>query len=159
MKKTIIGILLVAFVVLQFIPIFFKKETTSPQANASIYNAMAVPEDIQTILKKSCADCHSQQTNYPWYSHIQPLGMWIDHHIEEGKEHFNMDDFANYSSEDQKHLLEELAEVVEEGEMPLKSYTIIHQEAKLTPEEKARFTRWAYASSNQVNGETDGHKE
>jgi hypothetical protein len=95
------------------------------------------------MLKKSCADCHSQQTNYPWYSYVQPLGMWIDHHIEEGKEHFNMDDFGDYSLEDQNHLLEEMAEEVQQGEMPLKSYTLIHGNAKLTAAEKARFVTWA----------------
>jgi hypothetical protein len=158
MKKTIFWGLIAAFVSIQFVPFFFKKKSEPVTANASMKTVMAIPEDIKSILKKSCADCHSQQTDYPWYSHIQPLGMWIDHHIEEGKEHFNMDDFANYTPEDQTHMLEEMAEVVAEGEMPLKSYTLMHRDAKLTPAEKARFMDWAIASSRGKT-ESEGHKE
>jgi hypothetical protein len=159
MKKTFLGLLIFAFILIQFVPFFFKKKSEAVPANASMIQVMVVPDDIKSILKKSCADCHSQKTEYPWYSYLQPLGMWIDHHIEEGKEHFNMDDFASYSSEDQAHLLKELAEVVEEGEMPLKSYTIMHRQARLTPDEKARFINWANASSNGVREEANGHKE
>lgn len=153
MKKTIFWVLITAFVALQFVPVFFKKEPAPARVNASIFTAMAVPEDIKSMLKKSCADCHSQQTDYPWYSYVQPLGMWIDHHIKEGKEHFNMDEFAMYSLEDQQHLLEEMAEEVQEGEMPLKSYTLIHTDAKLTVAEKARFISWANGNRKSGNAE------
>jgi hypothetical protein len=159
MKKIILSVLVTAFVLLQFAPLFLKKEKEPIAVNASMANVMAVPADIKSILKKSCADCHSQQTDYPWYSYVQPLGLWIDHHIEEGKEHFNMDEFANYSPEDRAHLLEEMAEEVKEGEMPLKSYTLIHSEARLSAAEKARFISWANAGSNRGNKESEGHKE
>jgi hypothetical protein len=153
MKKIIFLVLITAFVALQFIPILFKKEPAPVSANVSMTNVMSVPDDIKSMLKKSCADCHSQQTDYPWYSYVQPLGMWIDHHIKEGKEHFNMDEFGIYSLEDQQHLLEEMAEEVQEGEMPLKSYTLIHTDAKLTVAEKARFIRWANGNRKPGNPE------
>lgn len=156
MKKIILLVLIAAFIALQFIPVVFKKEPAPVSVNASMTNVMQVPDDIKSILKKSCADCHSQQTDYPWYSYVQPLGMWIDHHIEEGKEHFNMDEFANYSPEDQQEILEEMAEEVQEGEMPLKSYTIIHSDAKLTATEKARFVSWAIG--NRKSGNTEGRE-
>ena len=93
-------------------------------------------QEIATILRDNCYDCHSNQTNYPWYSGITPVNYWLKEHIVDGKKYFNVSDWEKYSARKKDHKLEELVEFVEAGEMPLDSYTLIHgdlsqKEAKL----------------------------
>ena len=95
-----------------------------------------------TILQTSCFDCHSNYTNYPWYTNIQPIGWWLNHHVDEGKEELNFSEFESYSLKRKLHKLEEIKEMVEEGEMPLSSYTLIHGDTKLSPEQKEILYTW-----------------
>ncbi|MCK8522714.1 heme-binding domain-containing protein [Aquimarina sp. D1M17] len=131
-------VLVIALVVMQFI---------RPDKNESGYESVAFFEketqptaELQTILKDKCYDCHSNQTVYPWYSNIAPVSYWISHHVEEGKEHFNVSDWDSYSVKKKDHKLEELVEEVEEGEMPLDSYTWLH--GNLTEDEKNVLIDW-----------------
>jgi hypothetical protein len=79
---------------------------------------------------------------YPWYASIQPLGFWLDHHVEEGKGEINFNEFASYRIGKQNHKLKEVIEQVKEGEMPLSSYTLIHKNAVLSETEKAQLIQW-----------------
>ncbi|OSZ80851.1 cytochrome C [Chitinophagaceae bacterium IBVUCB2] len=141
MLKKILLFLLFALVVIQFIRPK-KNKTEGPQPNY-IGNAFAIPADVKSILAKACNDCHSNNTNYPWYSNFQPVLWWLDKHIKDGKKHLNYDDYTNRSLRYQFHKMEETIEMVKEGEMPLNSYTWIHKDAKLTPEERSKLTSWA----------------
>ena len=101
-----------------------------------------VPENVQHILKVSCYDCHSNKTWYPWYSNFQPLGWWMQFHVNEGKLELNFNEFASYEKEKQQKKLEEIVEEVKENYMPLPSYLKIHKEAKLSQDEKKILTDW-----------------
>ncbi len=138
--------IIIALLALLMLCQFFQIDKTAPAVQASdIANHYQVPEDVQRILKKACYDCHSNETIYPWYSSVQPLGWWLKHHIDEGKEHLNFSEFAGRRIAVQNHKFEEIIETVKEGEMPLKSYTWLgmHPEAKLSLEERTRITSWA----------------
>jgi hypothetical protein len=103
-----------------------------------------LPVEVQTILKQSCYDCHSNQTNYPWYANVQPVGLWIQYwHIDDGKKHLNFSEYATYSEKKAKHKFEEIVDEVKEGGMPLGTYTFMHHEAVLTPEQSKTLTDWA----------------
>jgi len=145
----IMGLLLV-FVIMQFI---------QPGKNNQNYNmsnditmVVPVPDSVHQLLKKACYNCHSNQTNYPWYANIQPLGWWLRDHIREGKSHLNFQEFAlvepkpgtPYSTKAlrQDHKLEEVYEQVESHEMPLVSYTRIHSEAKLNKQQEKTLLEW-----------------
>lgn len=101
-----------------------------------------VPDNVMTILQNSCYDCHSNRTNYPWYANINPVGWWLNNHVEEGKSELNFSDFAQYDIKRMDHKLEEAAEEVEEGHMPLPAYTWIHREAELSPEQVSLIKEW-----------------
>jgi hypothetical protein len=101
-----------------------------------------IPENVHQILMKKCYDCHSNNTTYPWYINFQPVGWWLAHHIDEGKEELNFSEFATYDKKKADHKLEEIGEVLEDGSMPLKSYTLIHAEAKISDEEKQAVNAW-----------------
>ncbi len=148
MLKKILLVLLVILVAIQFIHPK-KNISEGPQPNY-IGNSYTVPDDVKAILAKACNDCHSNNTRYPWYSKLQPIDWWMNKHVVDGKKHLNFDEFINRPAKYQKHKLEETIEVVKEEEMPLKSYTWTHKDAKLTTDEKVKITNWAQSVINSV---------
>ena len=142
MIRKIFLVLLVLFLAIQFYP-RPAKNTASALSPNDITSKHAVPGNVQALLKESCNDCHSNNTVYPWYSTIQPVAWWLGGHIAEGKRKLNFSEFAGYSLRKQYHKLEEVEEMVAEGEMPLPSYTIVHTSGKLTEEEKKVLIDWS----------------
>ena len=100
------------------------------------------PEEVMKILQTSCYDCHSSKTTYPWYNNITPINYWLAHHVKEGKQHLNFSKWNEYSIKKKAHKIDELYEEVEEGEMPLKSYTWTHSEANLTAQQINAVVNW-----------------
>lgn len=143
MKKKIGLGLLVALIVIQFVrPTRNISTSESPNEISKFYD---VPAEVHTVLKKSCYDCHSNNTVYPWYTNIQPVGLWLQSHVNEGKGELNFSEFGTYEQKKAKHKFEEIEEVVGEGEMPLGSYTLIHRDTKLTAEQSTAIAAWASA--------------
>ncbi|MEO2051069.1 MAG: heme-binding domain-containing protein [Allomuricauda sp.] len=139
-KKIAIA-LLVVLVGMQF----FRPEKNQAEGDyvaAFVAETQPSPE-VQGILKSACYDCHSANTNYPWYSNVAPISYWLADHIEEGKEHLDFSDWANYTAKKKDHKLEELVEEVKEGEMPLNEYTWTHADARLTQEQITALLTWA----------------
>jgi len=101
------------------------------------------PEQVQALLKRHCYDCHSNNTTYPWYANVQPVGWWMDWHVRDGKKHLNFSEFSTYPPKRAAHKMEETYEMVEKREMPLPSYTITHREAKLSDAEIRLLAGWA----------------
>jgi hypothetical protein len=151
LKKIALGLLAV-LVIIQFIPT--TKNNGEALGENDIAHLVNVPADVQKILEVSCNDCHSNHTNYPWYSQIQPLGFWLDEHIEDGKTHLNFTEYATYKKKRQLHKLDEIAEMVEEHEMPLSSYTLIHTDAKLSDEQQTLLITWAKETKNLLKDST-----
>lgn len=132
--------LLIAFVGIQFIPTKLNKsEYISKTDFTRIYD---VPTNIQSILQTSCYDCHSNNTHYPWYNKIKPVTWYLNDHIEKGKEELNLSKFGEYSTRRQSSKLRSMSSQVEDGEMPLDSYTLLHRDAILSDKEKEEFITW-----------------
>ena len=104
-----------------------------------VYN---VPKNVEVVLRTSCYDCHSDNTNYPWYSYIQPVRMVMESHINEGKENLNFNEWGNYSNRKQKNKLDRIAKQIKSNEMPLASYTLIHKNATLSATQKKEVLDW-----------------
>lgn len=132
MKIKISLVILSILVLIQFIPLR-KNESTQDENMIKIESQFT---RVYNILENSCFDCHSNNTSYPWYNNIAPVSWYLAKHVRNGKKKLNFSEWSNYTSKEKSHLAEELIEVLEENEMPLKSYTLIHPEAKLTAEEK-----------------------
>jgi Haem-binding domain len=138
--KRLFLLLLIVFVVLQF---FRPKKNTSDSISANdITTKYAVPTDVMASLQTSCYDCHSNNTKYPWYNNIQPVAWWLSGHIDDGKRHLNFSEFASYRIGKQYKKLEEINGEIEEGGMPLSSYTLIHGDAKLSAAQKTSIANW-----------------
>ena len=148
MKKKILLLVIAILVLIQFIRPTKNISADAFQADISkVYN---VPGDVSDILKKACNDCHSNNTRYPWYAEIQPVAWWLNDHIEEGKEELNFSEFTTYRPARQYRKLEEIKKQIDEGEMPLSSYTLIHTDAKLTDAEKQTLINWSEGIRNEM---------
>ncbi len=132
-------------IAITLVSIQWVKVTPNNSGNKQYHISKAYPTSyrVSQLLDHACNDCHSNTTTYPWYTHYQPFGMWIENHVEEGKEHLNFDEFTQYRPWKQYHKMEELVEVIEEDEMPMFSYTLMHEDAKLAPEDKQSLILWA----------------
>ena len=149
LKKTIY-ILLIILVVIQFIHPKKNIDTAAAVLNSDISKVFPVPDNVQTILKTSCYDCHSNNTEYPWYSKIQPVAWWLNNHIEEGKGEVNFNEFASYSLRKQYKKFDEIIKQVKEDEMPLSTYTLIHKNAVLDNNQKLALSGWARSAMDSM---------
>lgn len=111
----------------------------------SIYK---VPKNVETILRTSCYDCHSNNTKYPLYSYIQLARFFMESHIKEGKENLNFNEWGNYSNRKQNNKLDRITKQIKSDEMPLASYTLIHKNAILTPTQKEEVINWINTLNN-----------
>ena len=102
------------------------------------------------ILQTSCYDCHSNNTVYPWYTNINPVGFWMRGHINDGKWSINFSDLSTFSRRKLDHRLKDIAEQVESGEMPLWSYTLIHTYAKLDSGQVNLVKNWTASARKEV---------
>lgn len=146
--KILAVVLVAAFVVIQF----YRIDKTNPPIveGNKIEAALAVPADISMILGSSCADCHSNNTAYPWYSNIQPVAWFLKDHIDHGRRELNLSEFNTYSAKKKKHKLEEICTYVDSGQMPLPSYLWIHRDAVLSDSEKKALCDWSKAEAEKI---------
>jgi hypothetical protein len=141
MAKKILVVVLIVLILIQFIhPARNKAEGAQPNHISKLY---PVPSRVKIILDKACVDCHSNNTIYPWYSKIQPVDWWMTHHVNEGKDELNFDEFSTYNLRRQYHKLEEVSKLVKDEEMPISSYTWIHKDAILSKDEESTIIDWA----------------
>lgn len=146
-RKVLIGIVAV-FVLLQFIQPS-RNDKSNPN-HKEFKDAFNVPENIGRILSASCFDCHSNSTAYPWYTRLQPVGWWMNSHINNGKSELNFDEFDAYPLRRKLSKLKSIAERIEDGSMPLQSYTLIHRSAKLSDNEQKLITDWISKTLNSL---------
>ena len=121
--------------------------TDNTRAMATRY---AVPADVQKILETSCADCHSNKTVYPWYAEVEPVGWWLNNHIKGGKQHWNFDDFTGRRIAWQYKKMDDCMEQLNNDDMPLESYTMIHRYARLSAADKQTLLNWCESVKAEI---------
>ncbi len=146
--KRVFQVLLLAFIIIQF----FRPEKNKAEgiSNNDISKLYPVPEDVGSILKTSCYDCHSNNTVYPWYANVQPVAWWIGDHIEHAKKDLDFSEFTTYSIRRQYRKLEEVNDLVKKNEMPLDSYLWIHKDAKLSDGQKLIIANWVSSLRDSI---------
>ncbi len=136
-----IGIaLVIIFIIIQF----YRPEKNSSSENyiSDFLIVTNANDTIKSIIKTSCYDCHSNNTQYPWYAEVAPLSWWIAHHVDEAKEELNFSEWSTFSKKRKNHKLKEMIEQLEEKEMPLNTYMPMHTEAKLSEEQISLLITW-----------------
>ena len=144
MKYKILGAIVLVMIAVQFIP--YGKNHANPPV-------MAEPEwdsqQTRDLFVRACADCHSNETRWPWYSHIAPLSWLVQYDVEEGREHFNVSMWGIQKKNEGTEAKEEF----EEGEMPPWFYVLLHPEAKVSKNERETFSNGLLATFGEEEDE------
>ena len=145
MKLLLIGLgalILVAGALQMFQPSFANPPV---QPGASFEAVAKPPAEVASILNRACADCHSNNTRYPWYSKISPASWLLDRDIRAGRTHLNFSTWSLYSPEMSHLRMTEVCDVIRKGKMPEPQYLLLHSEARLSDAEKTAVCAFAQA--------------
>ena len=138
--KKILLAFLILFIGIQFIrPV---RNESGQVLTTDITNTFNMPDSVLSVLKTSCYDCHSNNTNYPWYSNIQPVAWLLDSDVKNGKDNLNFSDFGSYTKRRQQSKLRSIVSQIQDNKMPISNYTTMHKNAVLTTRNKALITSW-----------------
>ena len=134
----LIGVVL--FVIVQFV----RPAKTNPAIDQSlaIESHLNVDPKVAAIFDRSCADCHSNKTRWPWYSHVAPVSWFVIDHVNEGRGHLNFSEWGTYDKQQQRDLLRDICGEVKRGTMPLSSYTPLHPGSKVSGEDVTTICEW-----------------
>ncbi len=152
LRKVII-VLVILFLALQLYPV----DRTNPEVVADII----APEEVKSILRRACYDCHSNETKWIWYSYIAPISILIERDVRLGRERLNFSEWGeDYDEEDTPEMfLDECWESIESGEMPLWFYLPTHPEAVLTEKDLEILRTWCGADEAAAEEEAEGEEK
>jgi hypothetical protein len=139
----------ILFIVIQFIRPGYNK--SSQILTTDISKVITIPDTVLTLLKNACYDCHSDNTDYPWYSNVQPMGWLMAYHIKQAKNQLNFSAFGSYPQRRQLSKLDGIANSIKDDIMPLKSYKIMHKSARLSAVEKSLLINWTQQSIDSLS--------
>ena len=122
----------------------FPVDCSNPPVEPShaIYASQPMPANVRSIFEDSCRNCHSNQTTWPWYSHVAPFSWLVAHDVHSGRKHLNFSEWNAYPPEKREEKLEDICDEVSNGEMPDGKYLLIHRKAKLTQPQRESVCDW-----------------
>lgn len=138
--KQIVLAAVTIFFAAQFIPVTTRN--LAVEAGQTIYAKETVPAPVRSIFENSCQDCHSNQTRWPWYSHLAPMSWLVAHDVAEGRRHLNLSEWAKYSDKDREDKLELICEQVTNGDMPDGKYAFFHRQRRLSEQQRDAVCEW-----------------
>ncbi len=148
--KTVVLVLAIVFIAAQF---YRPDRTTAPIVQAeTLEAATAVPENVARVLKRGCNDCHTNQTNYPWYSNVTPVNWLLASHIDEGRRKMNFSIWNTYDVKRKARKLDQICDQITGGEMPHFQYLWMHADAKLSDDDKRLLCDWEQAEKARISG-------
>ena len=124
---------------------FVRPERVNPPAVAgqSLEEHARVPPEVAGVLARSCMDCHSNRTDWPWYSNVAPVSWFVIDHVDHGRRHLNFSTWGEYDRWEAVELLNGICATTKGGSMPLGSYTLVHRGARLAPRDWQTLCKWA----------------
>ena len=125
---------------IQLIPV--NRSNPSLDPSGTIYAAQPVPAKVKAVFERSCKNCHSNETAWPWYSYVAPVSWVVARDVHQARKKMNFSEWGSYSNQRKEDKLEEICEQVTNGEMPDRKYAILHRNARPTPEERAIVCQW-----------------
>lgn len=137
----VVAVLLLAFIAIQFVPV--------ARSNPPVTMDVAAPSAVKAVLRRSCYDCHSNETGWPWYSYVAPVSWLVAEDVRDGRKHMNFSTWDLYSTDERSELAEDAYAEASEGEMPLSNYLALHRDARLTEEDLELLRQWANGSAGR----------
>jgi len=157
MKKVLKGSLwtvLLLFLAMQLIRPARTNPLTDPAHEFTAIHS--TPPEIASMLQKSCNDCHSNRTVWPWYSSVAPASWAVAHDVTDGRDAMNLSEWATYKPEKWQELVGKICEEAKDGEMPLPQYTLLHRGARLSSSDVQTLCSWTKNVAPNSGGETEG---
>lgn len=141
--RSLLGLVIV-LVLVQFIPV----NRTNPEFDSkkTMFAKETVPPSLKSTLTRSCGDCHSDTTTWPWYSNVAPVSWLVASDVHEGRKHMNFSEWGDYNAKQREEALENMCEQIQQGQMPDKLYALLHFDAKLKQSEKDAICKWSEAA-------------
>jgi hypothetical protein len=147
--KWVVVVVALLFVGVQFVPTGMSNSPVDQTRTLEAH--VHVTPEVEAILARSCNDCHTQQTRYPWYSKVAPFSWLLASHIKEGRDHLNFSDWASYDAEEQGINLQNICRITKRGAMPINSYLYIHRDAKLSDADVQTLCNWTNAEGDKLD--------
>ena len=150
--KWLVIILVVLFLAIQFV----RPARTNPAVDESqtIFARTQMTPSVATILNRSCADCHTHKTVWPWYTNVAPVSWFIVSHVDEGRRLLNLSEWGKLDLDRQSKKLQQMCDEVSDGGMPLSTYTPLHRGSKPTPVDVKALCDWTDAERARLAGPT-----
>lgn len=144
--------LIVVLVGIQFV----RPTRTNPPVDESqtIFARTQVTPEVAAILDRSCRDCHSNKTDWPWYSNVAPVSWWLTDHVDTGRKELNFSEWGRLAQDRQDKKLREICDEVSDGIMPLSSYLPMHPQARLSDQDKKTLCDWVDAERARISSQT-----
>jgi hypothetical protein len=141
--KWIVIVGLGLFILIQF----YRPARTNPATDAAqtIEAHTQMTQPVKDIIQRSCRDCHTNQTAWPWYTNVEPISWWITGHVNEGRQNLNLSEWGKLDPNRQDRKLRQICDEISDGGMPLPSYTPMHPLAKLSEQDKKMLCDWTEA--------------
>lgn len=151
--KRVIIVILILFVAIQVV----RPDRQNPGVDQglTLQARTTVPAEVQAILERSCYDCHSNQTRWPWYSNIAPVSWLLADHVKDGRKELSFSEWGNYTPKKAADKLEEICKLSGNGGMPIQSYLLIHREAVLSEADKKALCAWANLERSRIGATGD----
>jgi cytochrome c551/c552 len=145
-------VLVVLFLVIQFI----RPARTNPPVDESqtIFARTQMTPQVAAILERSCRDCHSNKTVWPWYTNVAPISWWLTNHVNEGRQNLNLSEWGTLDRDRQDRKLRQICDEVSDGVMPLSSYLPMHPQARLSDQDKKTLCDWTETERARLSGQT-----
>lgn len=156
--KTVLRIIKWAMIVLACLLVaiqFVRPARTNPQVDESqtIFARTQMTPQVAAIFDRSCRDCHSNKTVWPWYTNVAPISWWLSNHVNDGRRSLNMSEWGKLAQDRQDRKLRQICDEVSDGVMPLSSYLPMHPQAKLSAEDKKILCDWTEAERERRSRE------
>lgn len=140
LKKIFIFSVVIIFIVIQFDRPKHNTYLEIPRDDFLVVTK--ANDEVISLIKSSCYDCHSNNTDYPWYGEIAPISWWISYQIDKGKHDLNFSEWGDFSENKRLHKINKMIEIMEEKTMPTESYIQTHPKAKLSEEQNNQLIAW-----------------
>jgi hypothetical protein len=151
-KGTLVALIVVILlIVIQFVPV--------DRSNPPVKGEIQVPPAVSKVLRVSCYDCHSYETEWPWYSQVAPISWIVTHDVHEGRSKLNFSTWNELNDEKRTKMVHEIWEEVSEGEMPLRGYLFAHPDARLSEDARQTVRAWAESVGGESYSDDDADSE
>ena len=141
-----IAAVIVIFAALQI----FQPARTNPLVKSDFLKATAAPPDVAAMFHAACYDCHSDETRWPWYSRVAPMSWQVAQDVNDGRRHINLSEWPTDNPDLARKKIQHMSDEIDDGDMPLKKYTLIHKDARLTAEQRDTLTQWLDTQSSTL---------